>query len=175
MDVKCPTEIAIDDRRDFELSNAGLMALVHRKNSNEAVFMGAQSLQKPKQFAGTGAEDANANAKLSARLPYVFAASRFAHYLKCMVRDKIGSFMERADLERYLSDWIKDFVLTDPSSGGDELRAKMPLAGAEVHVEEVEGSPGEYRARFALRPHYQLEGVDVSLSLVSRLPSQRKS
>jgi type VI secretion system protein ImpC len=171
VDMKCPTEIAISDRREAELANSGFMPLIHRKNTDVAAFIGAQSLQKPAEYTDP---DATANARLSARLPYLFASCRFAHYLKCMVRDKVGSFKERADMERYLSDWIKDYVLGNPGSAGDELKARKPLAGAEVQVKEIEGNPGYYSATFHLRPHYQLEGVNVTLSLVSRLPSEKK-
>lgn len=170
VDLKCPTEIAISDRREAELANCGLMPLIHRKNTDVAAFIGAQSLQKPTEYTDP---DATANARLSARLPYLFASCRFAHYLKCMVRDKVGTFKERSDMERYLSDWIKGYVLGNPGDAGDVLKAQKPLAGAEVKVEEVEGNPGYYNARFYLRPHYQLEGVNVTLSLVSRLPSQK--
>lgn len=170
VDMKCPTEIAISDRREKELADNGLMPLIHRKNSDTAAFIGAQSLQKPLEYSNA---DATASARMSARLPYLFATCRFAHFLKCMVRDKVGSFKERADMERYLSDWIKDYVLANPADAGDELRAQKPLAGAEVTVSDVEGNPGYYSAKFSLRPHYQLEGVNVKLSLVSRLPSER--
>jgi type VI secretion system protein ImpC len=166
VDMKCPTEIAITDRREAELADCGLMPILHRKNTDVAAFIGAQSLNKPFEYDNP---DATASARLSARLPYLFACSRFAHYLKCMVRDKVGSFMERADLERYLSDWIAGYCLANPSSVGPELRAERPLAAAKVTVEDVEGNPGYYTAKFHLRPHYQLEGVQVSLSLVSRL------
>jgi len=170
VDMKCPTEIAISDRREAELANSGFMPLIHRKNTDVAAFIGAQSLQKPTEYTDP---DATANARLAARLPYLFASSRFAHYLKCMVRDKVGSFKERADMERFLSDWIKDYVLGNPGSAGDELKARKPLAGAEVKVSEIEGNPGYYAASFHLRPHYQLEGVNVTMSLVSRLPSEK--
>ncbi|HKE46311.1 MAG TPA: type VI secretion system contractile sheath large subunit [Steroidobacteraceae bacterium] len=170
VDMKCPTEIAISDRREAELANCGMMPLIHRKNTDVAAFIGAQSLQKPTEYQDP---DATANSRLSARLPYLFASCRFAHYLKCMVRDKIGSFKERADMERFLSDWIQQYVLPNPGTVGDEMKAKRPLAGAEVKVEEIEGNPGYYAAKFHLRPHYQLEGVNVTLSLVSRLPSQK--
>jgi type VI secretion system protein ImpC len=170
VDMKCPTEIAITDRREKELADCGLMPIIHRKNTDVAAFIGAQSLQKPTEYTDP---DATSNARLSARLPYLFASCRFAHYLKCMVRDKIGSFKERADMERYLSDWIKGYVLGNPENAGDTLKAQKPLAAAEVKVEDVEGNPGYYSARFFLRPHYQLEGVNVTLSLVSRLPSQK--
>jgi len=171
VDAKCPTEIAITDRREKELADIGLMPLSHYKNSDYACFFGAQSLKKPAKYLDA---DAQANENLSCRLPYLFSTCRFAHYLKCMVRDKVGSFKERHDMERYLSDWIKDYVIANPENAGETLRAEKPLAGAEVKVEEVEGNPGYYSARFYLRPHYQLEGVNVTLSLVSRLPSQRQ-
>ena len=171
VDMTCPTEIAISDRREMELANSGLMPLIHRKNTDSAAFIGAQSLQKPTEYDDP---DATANARIAARLPYLFASCRFAHYLKCMVRDKVGSFMEREDLERYLHSWIQNYVLGDPSRAGDTLKAQKPLAAAEVKVEEIEGNPGFYAATFHLRPHYQLEGVNVSMRLVSKLPSQKK-
>jgi type VI secretion system protein ImpC len=168
VDMKCPTEIAISDRREGELSNLGLMPLVHRKNTDFAAFIGAQSLQKPAEYDDP---DATANANLSARLPYLFATCRFAHYLKCIVRDKIGSFREREDMERWLSDWIMKYVDGDPDNSSEDTKARKPLAAAEVRVQEVEGNPGYYTSQFFLRPHYQLEGLSVSLRLVSRLPS----
>jgi len=171
VDMKCPTEIAISDRREAELASCGLMPLIHRKNTDTAAFIGAQSVQKPQEYYDP---DASANARLAARLPYLFASCRFAHYLKCMVRDKVGSFKERADMERYLSDWIMNYVILNPENAGESARAQKPLAGAEVKVEEVEGNPGYYTAKFHLRPHYQLEGVNITMSLVSRLPSQRQ-
>jgi type VI secretion system protein ImpC len=169
-DMKCPTEIAISDRREAELANCGLMPLVHRKGTDMAAFIGAQSLQKPVEYTDSVA---TANARLTARLPYLFATCRFAHYLKCMVRDKVGSFKERKDMERYLSDWIVGYVLGNPEGATQEEKSMKPLAGAQVTVEEVEGNPGYYSAHFRLRPHYQLEGVNVTLSLVSRLPSAK--
>jgi type VI secretion system protein ImpC len=168
--MKCPTEIAISDRREAELANCGLMPLVHRKGTDMAAFIGAQSLQKPTEYTDSVA---TANARLTARLPYLFATCRFAHYLKCMVRDKVGSFKERKDMERYLSDWIVGYVLGNPEGATQEEKSMKPLAGAQVTVEEVEGNPGYYSAHFRLRPHYQLEGVNVTLSLVSRLPSAK--
>ena len=168
VDLKCPTEIAISDRREAELAKNGFMPLVHRKNSDLAAFIGAQSLNKPAEYYDP---DATANANLAARLPYMFACCRFAHYLKCIVRDKIGSFQERADMERWLNDWIMNYVDGNPETSSQETKAKRPLAAAEVTVEEVEGNPGYYTSKFFLRPHYQLEGLTVSLRLVSKLPS----
>src|SRR5215831_13884499 len=172
VDMKCPTEIAISDRREAELAKNGLMPLIHRKNSDFAAFIGAQSLQKPFEYDDP---DATANANLSARLPYLFAACRFAHYLKCIVRDKIGSFKERDDMQVWLQNWIMDYVDGDPAHSSESTKARKPLAAAEVVVEEVEGNPGYYTSKFFLRPHYQLEGLTVSLRLVSKLPSAKAS
>lgn len=166
--MKCPTEIAIDDRREKELADLGLMPILHRKNTDIAAFIGAQSLQKPDVYDDP---DATANANLSARLPYLFAVCRFAHYLKAIVRDKIGSFKERSDMEKWLNRWILNYVDGNPDFSSEETKAKKPLRAAEVRVQEVEGNPGYYNAQFYLRPHYQLEGVNVSLRLVSKLPS----
>ncbi len=170
-DMKCPTEIAISDRREAELAKNGFMPLVHRKNSDFAAFIGAQSLQKPAEYDDP---DATANANLAARLPYLFASCRFAHYLKCIVRDKVGSFKERSDMETWLNNWVGQYVLTNPGTATDADKARRPLAGAEVVVEEIEGNPGYYSSKFFLRPHYQLEGLTVSLRLVSKLPSGKK-
>jgi type VI secretion system protein ImpC len=168
VDLKCPTEIAISDRREAELAKNGFMPLVHRKNTDLAAFIGAQSLNKPAEYYDA---DATANANLAARLPYMFACCRFAHYLKCIVRDKIGSFREREDMQKWLNEWIMNYVDGDPAGSTQETKARKPLAAAEVIVEEVEGNPGYYTSKFFLRPHYQLEGLTVSLRLVSRLPS----
>lgn len=168
IDMKCPTEIAISDRREAELSKNGFISLVHRKNTDYAAFIGAQSLQKPAEYYDA---DATANANLSARLPYLFACSRFAHYLKCIVRDKIGAFKEREDMQRWLNEWIMNYVDADPANSSQETKARRPLAAAEVVVEDMEGNPGYYSAKFFLRPHFQLEGLTVSLRLVARLPS----
>ena len=117
--------------------------------------------------------DKTANANLAARLPYLFACSRFAHYLKCIARDKVGSFKEKDDMQRWLQDWILQYVDGDPANSSEETKARRPLAAAEVVVEEVEGNPGYYTSKFFLRPHYQLEGLTVSLRLVSKLPSAK--
>jgi type VI secretion system protein ImpC len=170
VDMKCPTEIAISDRREAELAKNGFMPLLHRKNSDFAAFIGAQSLQKPSEYDDP---DATANANLAARLPYLFASCRFAHYLKCIVRDKIGSFKEREDMEKWLNKWIQNYVEPNPATASEEDKARKPLAAAEVVVAEVEGNPGYYTSKFFLRPHYQLEGLTVSLRLVSKLPSEK--
>ncbi|WGS86517.1 type VI secretion system contractile sheath large subunit [Methylomonas sp. UP202] len=170
VDMKCPTEIAITDRREAELAKSGFMPLLHKKNTDFAAFIGAQSLQKPFEYQDP---DATANANLAARLPYLFATCRFAHYLKCIVRDKVGSFKERQDMQAWLNTWISQYVLTNPAVATEKDKARRPLAGAEVIVEEVEGNPGYYQSKFFLRPHYQLEGLTVSLRLTSKLPSQK--
>ncbi len=172
VDMKCPTEIAISDRREAELSKNGFLAMIHRKNSDFAAFIGAQSLQKPFEYDDA---DATANAALAARLPYLFACNRFAHYLKCIVRDKIGSFKSREAMERWLNDWILNYVDGDPINSTEMTKAERPLAAAEVTVEEVEGAPGYYTSKFFLKPHYQLEGLTVSLRLVSKLPSEKSA
>ncbi|UYU31325.1 type VI secretion system contractile sheath large subunit [Siccibacter colletis] len=172
VDMKCPTEIAISDRREAELAKNGFIPLIHRKNTDYAAFIGAQSLQKPTEYYDA---DATANANLSARLPYLFACSRFAHYLKCIVRDKIGSFKERDEMQRWLNDWVMNYVDGDPANSTLETKARRPLAAAEVVVEDVEGNPGYYQAKFFLRPHFQLEGLTVSLRMVAKLPSLKEA
>lgn len=171
VDMKCPTEIAISDRREAELAKNGFMPLLHKKNTDVAAFIGAQSLQKPAKYDDP---DATSNANLAARLPYLFATCRFAHYLKAIVRDKVGSFKEREDMQVWLQDWITQYVHGDPAHASDYEKAEKPLAGAEVVIEDVDGDPGYYSAKFFLRPHYQLEGLTVSLRLVSKLPSQKE-
>ncbi len=170
VDAKCPTEIAISDRREAELSKNGFLAMVHRKNSDFAAFIGGQSLQKPQEYDDP---DATANAALAARLPYLFACNRFAHYLKCIVRDKVGSFASREAMETWLNTWIMNYVDGDPLHSTDQIKATRPLAAAQVTVDEIEGQPGYYSSKFFLKPHYQLEGLTVSLRLVSKLPSEK--
>ncbi len=170
--MKCPTEIAIDDRREAELAKLGMMPILHRKNTDVAAFIGAHSLQDDEARAGRLVDpDAQANERLSANLPYLFPVSRFAHYLKAIARDKVGTFKERSDMQIWLSEWINRYVLANPAMADDKAKAKRPLAAAEVEVDSVEGRPGYYNARFFLRPHYQLEGINASLRLVSELPS----
>ena len=170
VDMKCPTEIAISDRREAELSKNGFLSMIHRKNSDFAAFISGQSLQKPMEYDDP---DATANAALAARLPYLFACNRFAHYLKCIVRDKVGSFRSRESMQDWLNEWILNYVDGDPMNSSEETKSKRPLAAAQVEVEEVEGAPGYYQSKFYLKPHYQLEGLTVSLRLVSKLPSEK--
>jgi type VI secretion system protein ImpC len=171
VDMKCPTEIAISDRREAELAKNGFMPLIHRKNSDMAAFIGAQSMHKPTEYEDA---DATANANLAARLPYLFATCRFAHYLKCIVRDRIGSFAERTDMEKWLNNWINQYVTANAATASEQAKAHQPLAAAEVVVEDDPENPGYYSSKFFLRPHYQLEGLTVSLRLVSKLPSAKK-
>jgi type VI secretion system protein ImpC len=167
MDAKCPTEIAISDRREAELSKAGIMALVHRKNTDQATFIGAQTLHQPKAYENP---DATASANLSARLPYIFASCRFAHYLKCMVRDWVGSTREAPQLQNDLQSWVLQYVDVQPDMSDEITKARKPLKSAQVQVLPDEENPGYYKGIFHFVPHYQLEGMDVSLSMVSRLP-----
>jgi type VI secretion system protein ImpC len=167
-DLKCPTETAISDRREAELSKAGLISLIHRSNSDKAAFIGAQSLYKPKKFPSA---DATAADNLSSRIPYMFAVSRFSHYLKHMVRDQIGSTREKDQLQSELQDWISQYVHASPANASEAEKARRPLAGAKVEVVEDPENPGYYVGKFLLRPHFQLEGMDIGMSLVSKLPS----
>jgi len=167
--MKCPTEIAISDRREFELSNLGFLPLIHCKNRDYAAFMGAQSAQKPKTYFSN---EANANAELSTKFNYIMCVSRFAHYLKVMARDKIGSFMEVKDCERWLNDWINNYVC-DPNTSGDDTKARKPLADARVDVQPVPGKPGWYEAVAYLRPHFQLEALSASMRLVAEVPKKK--
>ena len=164
--LKCPTEIAITDRRENELNTLGFISLVHCKGEDYAAFFGGQTVQKPKKY---DAPQATANAALSARLPYILAASRFAHYLKVIMRDKIGSFQTAENVSAYLNRWISNYVL-GKDDAGQELKAKYPLREARVDVSEIPGKPGSYQAVVFLRPHFQLEELTASIRLVTELP-----
>ena len=165
-DLKCPTEIGITDRREAELSKLGFLSLGHYKNTDYAVFFGAQTTQKPKKY---DRPEATANAAISARLPYIMASSRFAHYLKIMARDMIGSFKEAGDVEADLNRWINNYVNSNPNSG-QEMRAKFPLAQAKVEVKEIPGQPGSYNAVAWMRPWLQFEELTTSLRMVASIP-----
>ena len=164
--LKCPTEIAITDRREKELSDLGFIPLVHCKNTDYAAFFAAQSTQRPLKY---DSDAANANSALSAQLQYIFSVCRIAHYLKAMMRDKIGSFAAASNVETYLNSWIGQYVLADDSAS-QEAKAKYPLREASVEVKEVPGKPGAYRAVAFVRPHFQLDELSVSLRLVAELP-----
>jgi type VI secretion system protein ImpC len=166
LSLKCPTEVAITDRREKELNDLGFIALCHKKNSDIAVFFGGQTTNKSKVY---NTNEANANARISAMLPYVLAASRFAHYLKVIMRDKVGSFMTRDNVQTYLNNWIADYVLINDNAP-QEIKAQYPLREARVDVTEVAGKPGAYRATVFLRPHFQLEELTASIRLVATLP-----
>lgn len=169
--LKCPTEIAITDRREKELSDLGFIPLVHCKNTDYAAFFGAQSAQKAKKY---NTDAANANAVLSSQLQYIFAVSRIAHYLKAMMREKIGSFASTGSVEDFLNRWITQYVLLDDNAT-QEAKAQHPLREASVQVTEVPGRPGVYRAVAFLRPHFQLDELSVSLRLVAELPTGSKN
>lgn len=168
--LKCPTEVAITDRREKELADQGLIPLVHCKGTDYAAFFSVQSANKPKKFDKAAA---NANARLSAQLPYILAVSRFAHYMKSIMRDKIGGFMSRGQCQTFLTQWIMQYV-TDDDQASAATKAKFPLREAKIEVSEIPGKPGAYRAIAFLRPHFQLDELTVSLRLVAELPAPAK-
>lgn len=165
--LKCPTEIAITDRREKELNDLGFVSLVHCKGTDYAAFFGGQTANKPRAY---NTDAANANARISAMLPYVLNASRFAHYIKVIMRDKVGSFMTKDNVQTFLNTWVMDYVL-GKDDAGQELKAKYPLREARVDVFDVPGKPGAYRATVFLRPHFQLEELTASIRLVAELPA----
>ena len=165
--LKCPTEVLITDRREKELNDLGFIAIVNSKGSNFASFFGGQTANKPKLY---NKDSANANAALSARLPYILAASRFAHYVKVIMRDKIGSFQSRDQIDAFLNNWIADYVLIGDDAP-QEMKARFPLASARIDVTEVAGKPGAFQATCFLRPHFQMEELTASIRLVAELPA----
>jgi len=170
IDLQCPTEIGITDRREAELSKLGFLAASHYKGTDYAVFFGAQTNQKPKKY---DRPDATANAAISARLPYMMASSRIAHYLKIIARDKIGSFKEASDVETWLKRWIERYTNSNPSPS-EEMKAKYPLREARITVEEIPGKPGSYNAVAHMRPWLQMEELTTSLRMVARIPTLQK-
>ena len=168
--LKCPTEIAITDRREKELSDLGFIPLVHCKGTDYAAFFGTQSSQKARKY---DTDIANANARLSTQLQYILCISRFAHYLKSMMRDKVGSFMSRVECERFLNRWISNYVTPDDTAS-PAVKAQFPLREARIDVSEVAGKPGVYKAAAFLRPHFQLDELSVSLRLVAELPQSAR-
>ena len=169
VDTRSCTEIALNERREAELSRLGLIPLVFRKNTSVAAFLSAHSLQKPAEYED---EAATANAVLASRLPYLFACCRFAHYLKCIVRDKVGGTMSRSQLEDFLTQWLLRYVDGSPATSNEDWKATHPLEDASVTLEEKPDRPGQYDAKFFLQPHYQLEGLTIALRLVSRIPAE---
>ena len=168
--MKCPTETPISDRREKELADLGFAPLVHCKGTDYAAFFSVQSAQKPAVY---NTPEATANARISAQVPYIFAVSRFAHYLKAMMRDKIGSYMSRSECETFLNTWIAQYVILDDNAG-PAMKAKFPLREAKIQVEDIPGKPGAYRAVAHLRPHFQLDELSMSMRLVAELPKQGK-
>jgi type VI secretion system protein ImpC len=165
--LKCPTEVSIPDRREKELSDMGFVSLCHCKGTDYAAFFGGQTTQRALVY---NTDDANANSTISARLPYVMAASRFAHYIKAMMRDKVGSFMTKGEVAKYLNTWIANYVLLNDDAP-QAMKAKYPLREARVDVFDVPGKPGAYKAIVYLRPHFQLEELTASIRLVATLPA----
>jgi type VI secretion system protein ImpC len=168
--IKCPTEAPITDRREKELADLGFAPLVHQKGTANACFFSVQSAQKAKVY---NTDAATANARISAQLPYIFAVSRFAHYLKAMMRDKIGGYMSREEAERFLNNWITNYVVSNDDAGAT-IKAQRPLKEARVEVVEIPGKPGAYRAVAFLRPHFQLDELTMSMRLVADLPAPAK-
>jgi len=163
--MKCPTEVAITERREQELEKLGFLSLIHCKGKPYAAFMSATSTQKPKKY---DRDNATANAVLGTKFNQLMCVSRFAHFLKVMVRDKVGSFMERGEMETWLNRWINNYTLGNPADAGEETKAQKPLSWAEIKVQDVPGQPGMYRAVAHMRPHFQLEGLDISLRMVAK-------
>ncbi len=170
IDAKCPTEIGIADRREAELSKLGFLPLSHYKNTDYAVFFGGESTQKAKKY---DTPEANDNAKITARIPYIMASSRFAHFLKVMARDKIGSFMQASEVESWLNRWINNYVNANASSN-QALKTKYPLAEAQVQVKEIPGNPGAYNAVVHLKPWLQMEELTASIRMVARIPKVKE-
>jgi type VI secretion system protein ImpC len=168
--LKCPTEIAITDRRENELNNLGFVAICHRKNSDQAAFFGGQTANKPKLY---NTNEANANARISSMLPYILASSRFAHYIKVIMRDKIGSFMTKENVQQYLNTWLANYVLLSDTAP-QNVKAQYPLREGRVDVFDIPGKPGSYRAVVFLKPHFQLDELTVSIRLVAELPAAAK-
>jgi len=166
-EMKCPTEVSITDRREGELSAAGLIGLIHRQNTDKAAFLGGQSLYKPKVYVD---DLATASDNMSARIPYMFAVSRFSHYLKCMVRDYVGQTKDKNDLQNTLQAWLNKYIVANPETANARQKAERPLSEGRVEVIEDELNPGYYMGKFYLKPHYQFEGMDIGMSLVSKLP-----
>lgn len=165
--MMCPTQVAITDRREKELNDLGFMAICHCKGSNKAAFFGGQTTNKPKKYIS---DEANANAQISAMLPYVLCASRFAHFIKVIMRDKVGKFMTRANVEQFLNNWISQYILLDDDAS-QEVTAAYPLRAAQIQVTDVPGKPGAYRATVFIKPHFQLEELTTSIRLVADLPA----
>jgi type VI secretion system protein ImpC len=165
-DMELPVEIAISDHREAEISSCGFIPLCFCKNTDYAVFLGGQTVNSPRVYDNP---NASANAQLSSRLPYLFAVSRFAHYVKCIVRDKLGSFESKEDMTIWLSDWSSEYVTTDPNADED-IKARYPLAEAKVSIDDIENQPGYYNVKFYLKPHYQLEGLTTILCLTTKVP-----
>jgi type VI secretion system protein ImpC len=167
IELKCPTEVSITDRREKELNDLGFISLVHCKGTDQAAFFGGQTTNKPRVYT---TDEANENSQISSMLPYILASSRFAHYLKVIMRDKVGSFSTRDQIADYLNSWLANYILL-ADDAGPELKAEYPLREGRVDVTEIEGKIGAYRAIVFLRPHFQLEELTTSIRLVAELPA----
>ncbi|MAY15786.1 MAG: type VI secretion system contractile sheath small subunit [Oceanospirillaceae bacterium] len=164
--LTCPTQVAITDRREKELNDLGFMAILHCKGTDKAAFFGGQTTNQPKKY---NTDEANANARTSAMMPYILNASRFAHYIKVIMRDKVGSFLTKDNVSDYLNTWIASYVLIDDGAV-NEIKARYPLREARIDVTDVPGKPGSYKATVFLKPHFQLEELSASIRLVADIP-----
>ena len=172
LQAKIPTEVLISDRKEFELSEEGFMPLTMRKDSDNAAFFSANSVQRPKNFPKTReGQEAQTNYKLGTQLPYLFIVNRLAHYIKVLQREQIGSWKERQDLERELNMWLKQYV-ADQENPSSDVRSRRPLRAAKIQVHDVEGNPGWYQVSLAVRPHFKYMGANFEISLIGRLDRQ---
>jgi len=172
LQAKIPTEVLITDRREYELAEEGFISLTMRKDSDNAAFFSANSVQKPKVFPNTReGKDAETNYRLGTQLPYMFIINRLAHYIKVLQREQIGSWKERQDLERELNNWIKQYV-ADQENPPADVRSRRPLRAAQIMVKDVEGEAGWYQVSISVRPHFKYMGANFELSLVGRLDKE---
>lgn len=172
LQAKIPTEVLISDRKEYELSEAGFIPLTMRKDSDNAAFFSANSVQKPKTFPKTReGQEAQTNYKLGTQLPYLFIVNRLAHYIKVLQREQIGSWKERQDVQRELATWLKQYV-ADQENPSADVRSRRPLRAAQIDVQDVAGNPGWYQVSLAVRPHFKYMGANFEISLVGRLDTQ---
>nr|WP_196493550.1 type VI secretion system contractile sheath large subunit [Burkholderia anthina] len=167
---KISTDALISETREHDFADIGLIPLSYTSNHDHACFFSAHSTQKPRAY---DARDASANSRINARLPYIFLLSRIAHYLKLIQRENIGTTRDRRLLEIELNTWIKSLV-TEMTAPDDDLQAAHPLREARVAVEDIEDNPGLFRIKLFIVPHFQIEGIDIGLSLVSQMPRAKQ-
>jgi type VI secretion system protein ImpC len=167
--AKIPTEVPVDETLEFACANLGFIPFSHYQGRDYACFFSANSTQKPAIYEQP---EATANSRINARLPYIFLASRIAHYLKVIQRENIGTTKDRLKIEQDLNEWIRTLV-TEMKNPSEEQIAKHPLRAAQVRVYDIEENPGFFRVEMMIMPHFQIEGMDISLSLVGKLPKAK--